>query len=184
MTITITERILSGIKQTISTGEKVTIDLREAAGLTGSGDGLGGRTYFDNAFAALRYANPIRAVSRVVKYSGSSAMFVAKMPLSAPCFPVASPNVTRSPDTLDPRPWKMFGAPARDVPLNAACRCPSVDDGEILALQVLVEGCDAGVDGDHVDGDLHAAGLAGAVELDRAFLLVEAAAVGDRKSVV
>ena len=78
MTITITERILSGIKQTISTGEKVTIDLREAAGLTGSGDGLGGRTYFDNAFAALRYANPIRAVSRVVKYTGSSAMFVAK----------------------------------------------------------------------------------------------------------
>jgi len=78
MTITITERILSGIKQTISTGEKVTIDLREAAGLTGSGDGLGGRTYFDNAFAALRFANPIRAVSRVVKYTGSSAMFVAK----------------------------------------------------------------------------------------------------------
>jgi HK97 family phage major capsid protein len=75
---TITEKILAGIKQTLDTGDKINIDLREAAGLTGSGDGQGGRTYFDDAFAALRYANPFRKFSRQVKVAGSSAQFVAK----------------------------------------------------------------------------------------------------------
>jgi HK97 family phage major capsid protein len=75
---TITEKILDGVKETLQSGEKVTIDLREAASLGGSGDGQGGRTYFDDAFAALRYANPIRQMSRVISVSGSSAQFVAK----------------------------------------------------------------------------------------------------------
>ena len=75
---TITEKILDGIKQTLETGDKVNIDLREAAGLTGSGDGQGGRTYFDDAFAALRYANPFRRGARQIKVAGSSAQFVAK----------------------------------------------------------------------------------------------------------
>jgi HK97 family phage major capsid protein len=76
--MTITERILSGIQQTLETGDKVTIDLREASAITGSGDGVGGRTFFDNAFAALRFANPIREMSRVIPASGSSVQFVAK----------------------------------------------------------------------------------------------------------
>lgn len=76
--MTITERILSGIKQTLETGDKVTIDLREASGITGSGNGVGGRTFFDNAFAALRFANPIREMSRVIPAAGSSVQFVAK----------------------------------------------------------------------------------------------------------
>jgi len=76
--MTITERILSGIKQTLETGDKVTIDLREASAITGSGDGVGGRTFFDNAFAALRFANPIREMSRVIPASSSSVQFVAK----------------------------------------------------------------------------------------------------------
>lgn len=74
----ITEKILAGIKQTIDDGSKVKIDLSEAAGLTGSGNNQGGRTVFDDAFAALRYANPIRQVARVIKASGSSVQFVAK----------------------------------------------------------------------------------------------------------
>jgi HK97 family phage major capsid protein len=75
---TITEKILDGIKQTLENGEKVTIDLREAASLGGSGDDQGGKTYFDDAFAALRYANPFRIGARQVKVAGSSAQFVAK----------------------------------------------------------------------------------------------------------
>jgi len=75
---TITEKILDGIKQTLETGEKVNIDLREAASLGGSGGGQGGRTYFDDAFAALRYANPFRMGARQIKVAGSSAQFVAK----------------------------------------------------------------------------------------------------------
>lgn len=75
---TITEKILSGIKQTLETGEQVTIDLREQSAITGSGDGEGGKTYFDDAFAALRYANPFRMGARQTKVSGSSVQFVAK----------------------------------------------------------------------------------------------------------
>jgi hypothetical protein len=75
---TITEKILDGVKETLQSGEKVTIDLREAASLGGSGDGQGGRTYFDDAFAALRYANPFRKGARQIKVAGSSAQFVAK----------------------------------------------------------------------------------------------------------
>ena len=73
-----TEKILDGIKQTLETGSKVTIDLKEASAITGSGDGVGGRTYFDDAFAALRYANPFRQGARQIKASGSSVQFVAK----------------------------------------------------------------------------------------------------------
>ena len=78
MTMNQTEKILAGIKQAIHEGGKVTIDLKEASSLTGSGDGKGGRTLFDNAFAALRYANPLRMYSRIVPASGSSVQFVAK----------------------------------------------------------------------------------------------------------
>jgi HK97 family phage major capsid protein len=77
--MTITERILSGIKQTLETGDRIKIDLSEASAITGSGLNVGGRTYFDDAFAALRYANPFRMVARNIKVPGNSAVqFVAK----------------------------------------------------------------------------------------------------------
>jgi HK97 family phage major capsid protein len=78
ITMTVTQKILSAIQETIQTGERVSIDLREASALTGSGNGIGGRTYFDDAFAALRFANPVRQLSRVISASGSSVQFVAK----------------------------------------------------------------------------------------------------------
>lgn len=76
--MTITEKILSGIKQAYNEGGKVTIDLKEASGITGSGSGVGGRVIFDDAFAALRYSNPFRMGSRQMTVSGSDAQFVAK----------------------------------------------------------------------------------------------------------
>lgn len=76
--MTITEKILSGIKQAITEGKTVTIDLKEASAITGSGSGVGGRAVFDDAFAALRYANPFRMGSRVMPLDGSDAQFVAK----------------------------------------------------------------------------------------------------------
>lgn len=73
------EKILSGIKQTLETGDKITIDLREASALTGSGSGVGGRTYFDDVFAAYRYANPYRLGARQIKTANmSDVQFVAK----------------------------------------------------------------------------------------------------------
>ena len=76
--MTITEKILSGIKQAITEGGKVTIDLKEASAITGSGSGVGGRVVFDEAFAALRYANPFRLGARIVPAPGSDMQFVAK----------------------------------------------------------------------------------------------------------
>lgn len=75
----ITERILAGIKSTLETGDKIKIDLREASALTGSGDGVGGRTFFDDAFASFRYANPFRQGAREISAANmSSVQFVAK----------------------------------------------------------------------------------------------------------
>jgi HK97 family phage major capsid protein len=73
------EKIIAGIKQTLETGDKITIDLREASALTGSGSGVGGRTYFDDVFAAYRYANPYRKFARNIKTPNmSDVQFVAK----------------------------------------------------------------------------------------------------------
>lgn len=73
------QKIIEGIKQSLQENKQVKIDLREASALTGSGAGVGGRTYFDDAFAALRYANPFRQGSRNIKTADSSAVqFVAK----------------------------------------------------------------------------------------------------------
>ena len=76
--MTVTRKILAGIKEALTHGDQVKIDLSEAAGLTGSGDGQGGRTTFDDAFATLRYANPFRQVARQISAIGSSVQFVAK----------------------------------------------------------------------------------------------------------
>ena len=76
--MSITEKILNGIKQAITEGGKVNIDLREASAITGSGSGVGGNVIFDDAFAALRQANPLRQGSRQIVVNGSDAQFVAK----------------------------------------------------------------------------------------------------------
>ena len=74
-----TQKILEGIRAAFTENRKVTIDLREASALTGSGLNIGGRVHFDDAFAALRYANPFRMGARVVPCPNTSAYkFVAK----------------------------------------------------------------------------------------------------------
>ena len=80
----ISERILEGIKTALVKGEAVVKlaesvqDINEASAITGSGSGVGGRTYFDDAFAAARYANPFRMGARQILISGSDVQFVAK----------------------------------------------------------------------------------------------------------
>jgi hypothetical protein len=74
-----TQKILDGIKTSIAENRKVTIDLREASTLTGSGLDAGGRTYFDDVFSKLRFANPFRMGARNIKAPNTSAVqFVAK----------------------------------------------------------------------------------------------------------
>jgi HK97 family phage major capsid protein len=77
--MTINEKILNGIKKAITEGGEVTIDLKEASAITGSGSGVGGNVVFDDAFAALRQANPLRQGSRQIAVIGSDAQFVAKV---------------------------------------------------------------------------------------------------------
>lgn len=72
-------KIQEGIKESLSTGKKVTIDLREASAITGSGLDIGGRTYFDDVFARLRYSNPFRMGTRQIATPNMSAVqFVCK----------------------------------------------------------------------------------------------------------
>ena len=79
------EKILNGIKKALTEGEATVKlfeeakEVDEASTLTGSGLNIGGKTYFDDSFAALRYANPFRMGSRqIISTNTSAAQFVAK----------------------------------------------------------------------------------------------------------
>ena len=76
--MTDTNLIYEAVKTAIKKGE-ATVNLKEASALTGSGAGVGGRTIYDDAFFALRMANPIRALSRVITTTGAQEAFVAKI---------------------------------------------------------------------------------------------------------
>lgn len=121
------QKILDGIKQALTEGGKVTIDLREASTLTGSGDGIGGRTYFDDAFSTLRYANPFRMGSRNIKAPNTSAIqFVAKTGNATSANPW-NPNAT--PDSGSPNTatayWVM---PTRIINAQLPIRIAAMDD--------------------------------------------------------
>jgi HK97 family phage major capsid protein len=74
-----TQIILDAIKESLKKDTKVTINLKEASALTGSGSGVGGRVIYDDAFASLRYANPLRMAGiREVTTIGSDEAFVVK----------------------------------------------------------------------------------------------------------
>jgi len=85
MTMKISERILEGIKTALTDGKseikmfESAKEINEASAIMGSGSGVGGRVYFDDAFAAARYANPFRMASRQIIVNGSDAQFVAKV---------------------------------------------------------------------------------------------------------
>ena len=72
-----TTLIYEAIKKALVEGEsKVTFN--ESSDLTGSGSGIGGRTIYDDSFAPLRMANPIRTYARQITTIGSDEAFVAK----------------------------------------------------------------------------------------------------------
>jgi HK97 family phage major capsid protein len=71
-------QILEAIKTAVKEGQ-ATVNLKEASALTGSGSGVGGRVIYDDAFAALRLANPLRRGSRIINTIGSDQAFVAKV---------------------------------------------------------------------------------------------------------
>jgi HK97 family phage major capsid protein len=155
--MTITERILSGFKQTLETGDKVTIDLREASAITGSGLNVGGRTHFDDAFATLRYANPFRLVARNIKVPGNSAVqFVAKTGNAAnstnPWGYTVNPN-SGSPN-IDTSIWQL---PTRVISAQMPVRSAVLSDVNGLNAELVedlmmefaqIEGASAGLNND------------------------------------
>ena len=77
--MSINAKILSALREAYTESKAVTINLNEASALTGSGLNIGGRTIFDDAFAALRLANPFRSAAREITVAGSQASFTAKV---------------------------------------------------------------------------------------------------------
>jgi HK97 family phage major capsid protein len=123
-----TQKIIDGIKQSLQENRKVTVDLREASTLTGSGAGIGGRTYFDDAFAALRFANPFRMGALQIKTPNmSSVQFVAKvgnaLTQSDPWGYTFTPN-TGTPDTAT-NTWVL---PTRVLSAQLPIRIAALDD--------------------------------------------------------
>lgn len=72
-----TNLILEAIKTAVKEG-KATVNLKEASALTASGFRAGGRTQYEDAFFALRMANPLRIGSSVVNTTGASQAYVVK----------------------------------------------------------------------------------------------------------
>lgn len=73
------QKLLTAVREAYTTGNPVTVNLKEASAITGSGLNVGGNTVFDDAFAALRQANPLRMGSREITVNGSQVSFTAKV---------------------------------------------------------------------------------------------------------
>lgn len=131
------EKILLGIKEALQTGGKVTINLSEASALTGSGSGVGGRTYFDDVFAKVRTLNPFRMGSMNIKTPNVSAVqFVAKTGNAAdatnPWGYTVNPN-TGSPNTATTY-WQM---PTRVLSAQLPVRLAALDDVNGLGNELI-----------------------------------------------
>lgn len=129
-------KIAESIKQSIEERRQVTVDLSEASALTDSGNTKGGRTLFDDAFAALRNANPFRMNARVIKQSGGSlAQFVAK---KGDALDATNPWLYQfSVDTgnTDTAYWQL---PVRALTAQLPIRTAALDDIEGL-METLLE---------------------------------------------
>lgn len=136
------QAILAGIKTALIDGEATinmfenatTID--EASAITGSGSGKGGRTYFDDTFAARRYINPFRMGSRQITISGSDAQFVAKTGNAAnatnPWLYALTPN-SGSPN-IDTSIWQL---PTRVIAAQLPIRSAVLSDVNGLEAEIV-----------------------------------------------
>jgi len=134
----IAERVLQGIKTALVDGE-ATVNLKsvnEASAITGSGSGKGGRTYFDDAFAAARYANPFRMGARQITVADSDVQFVAKTGNAAdatnPWGYTVNPN-TGSPN-INTSIWQL---PVRVISAQLPIRSAVLSDVNGLEAQIV-----------------------------------------------
>ena len=131
----ITEHILNGVKKALTDGQ-ATVDLKESSLITASGSGVGGRVLFDDAFAALRYANPFRQGSREIVMTDSDAQFVAKTGNAAnatnPWGYTVSPN-SGSPN-IDTSIWQL---PVRVISAQIPLRTAVLGDVNNLGPEIV-----------------------------------------------
>lgn len=133
--MTITEQILNGIRRTVETGDKVTINLREASGVTGSGSGIGGRTFFDDAFAAYRYANPFRQGARQTSMPNmSDVTFVAKTGSGADSSNPWGYTVSANAGDIDTAIWQL---PTRVISAQVPIRTAVLSDVNGLETEII-----------------------------------------------
>jgi len=107
--------------------------MKEASALTGGGDGFGGRTAYDPVFVALRLANPLRDISRVVATDGSSYQFRAKVGNAGAAFGYAIQNngaATTESTTI----WQLV---LQDMNVQFPIRTAALDDIDGLEANVV-----------------------------------------------
>jgi HK97 family phage major capsid protein len=107
--------------------------MKEASALTGSGNGIGGRTAYDPVFVALRLANPLRGVGRNVTTDGSTYQFRAKVGNAGAAwgYPV---NNNTSATTENTNIWQL---PLQDLNVQFPIRTAALDDIDGLEANVV-----------------------------------------------
>lgn len=137
-----TNLILEAVKEAIIDG-KAKVNLKEASALTGSGSGVGGRVIYDDAFAALRYGNPLRlAGARVIETIGSDEAFVVntgtvtdiEVSTNNPWgYPVNSNNATTG------EAVQFWQLPVRSLNASAPIRTAVLSDVNYLEETILAD---------------------------------------------
>jgi HK97 family phage major capsid protein len=107
--------------------------LKEASALTGGGDGKGGRTAYDPVFVALRLANPLRDISRIVATDGSSYQWRAKVGDAGAAFGYAIQN-NGSATTENTNIWQIV---LKDMNCQFPIRTAALDDIDGLEANVV-----------------------------------------------
>lgn len=107
--------------------------LKEAAGLTASGDGQGGRTGYDPVFVALRLANQLRGLSRTVATDGSSYQFRVKTGNAGAQWGYAIQN-NGTPTTENTSIWQLV---LKDINVQFPIRTAALDDIDGLEANIV-----------------------------------------------
>jgi hypothetical protein len=107
--------------------------MKEASALTGGGDGKGGRTAYDPVFVALRLANPLRDISRIVATDGSSYQWRAKTGDAGAAFGYAIQN-NGSATTENTSIWQIV---LKDMNCQFPIRTAALDDIDGLEANVV-----------------------------------------------
>ena len=107
--------------------------LKEASALTGGGDGKGGRTAYDPVFVALRLANPLRDISRIVATDGSSYQWRAKVGDAGAAFGYTIQN-NGAATTENTNIWQIV---LKDMNCQFPIRTAALDDIDGLEANVV-----------------------------------------------